>query len=78
MSSVNKPQDIQQWYNIILEKIEQLEHKTKQEKDNLNVQVVLRLREAILKSFIIVGFPKVSSIYMHAYTVNKLNMYVDY
>lgn len=71
MSSVNKPKDIQQWYNIISERIEQM-NSTKEEKDKLIAKVVLRLREAILKSFIIVGFPKVNKGIMQVWLDIKL------
>jgi pyruvate kinase len=59
MSSVNKPEDIQHVYDIISNRIEQLETLSKLEKNKLLSTIVLKLREAILKSYIIIGFPKV-------------------
>lgn len=59
MSSVNKPEDVKHVYNIITERVELKQNMTKEEKNKLIARVVLKLREAILKSYIIIGFPKV-------------------
>jgi hypothetical protein len=59
MSSVNKPEDVQQVYHIISDRVQQLENLSSQEKNKLVAQIVLKLREAILKSYIVIGFPKV-------------------
>jgi hypothetical protein len=59
MSSVNKPEDVKYVYNIIAERVEQNQNLTKEEKNKLIARIVLNLREAILKSYIIIGFPKV-------------------
>lgn len=63
MSSVNRPEDVQQVYHIIADRIEAIEKHSKAEKNKLLASIVLKLREAILKSYIIIGFPKVSDIY---------------
>lgn len=59
MSSVNRPEDVQHVYHIIAERIDKTENQTKAEKNKLLASIVLKLREAILKSYIIIGFPKV-------------------
>lgn len=59
MSSVNKPEDVKHVYNIITERVELKQNMTKEEKNKLIARIVLKLREAILKSYIIIGFPKV-------------------
>lgn len=59
MSSVNKPEDVKHVYNITAERVEQNQNLTKEEKNKLIARIVLKLREAILKSYIIIGFPKV-------------------
>lgn len=56
MNSLNKPEDIQPWFNILLDRINRLECNSK---DAIIAQMVSKLREAILKSYVIVGFPKV-------------------
>lgn len=56
MNSVNKPEDIKQWFKIIIDRIEKLKI---EEKDNTLAKMVSKLREAIFKSYVIVGFPKV-------------------
>lgn len=59
MSSVNQPGDVKLVYQIISDRIDLLENKTRVEKNHLLASIVLKLREAILKSYIIIGFPKV-------------------
>lgn len=59
MSSVNKPEDVKHVYNIIAERVEQEQNLINEEKNKLIARIVLKLREAILKSYIIIGFPKV-------------------
>lgn len=59
MNSVNKPEDIQPWFNIIIDRINKIESTDKKEKDDLTVKIVSKLREAIFKSYVIVGYPKV-------------------
>lgn len=61
MSSVNQPGDVKLVYQIISDRIDLLENKTRVEKNHLLASIVLKLREAILKSYIIIGFPKVCS-----------------
>ncbi|KAI9483018.1 MAG: AhpD-like protein [Benjaminiella poitrasii] len=59
ISSVNKPDDIQFVYYAIVDQIENSSNLlSKEEKNKLIASVILRLREAILKSYIIIGFPK--------------------
>ncbi|KAI7907800.1 uncharacterized protein BX663DRAFT_528501 [Cokeromyces recurvatus] len=58
ISSVNKPNDIQIVYQVISDKIDKMNHLSKEEKNQLFAKIILRLREAILKSFVIIGFPK--------------------
>ncbi|GAA5796996.1 hypothetical protein HPULCUR_002374 [Helicostylum pulchrum] len=58
MSSVNQPGDVKLVYQIISDRIDLLENKTRVEKNHLLASIVLKLREAILKSYIIIGFPK--------------------
>ncbi|KAI8643622.1 AhpD-like protein [Parasitella parasitica] len=58
MSAVNKPEDVSHVYNIISERVERTKDMTIEEKNRLIAAIVLKLREAILKSYIIIGFPK--------------------
>ncbi|CEP13834.1 hypothetical protein [Parasitella parasitica] len=68
MSSVNKPEDIKHIYDIINERVDKMENMTIEEKNKLIAAIVLKLREAILKSYIIIGFPK---------TINTLQQLAD-
>jgi hypothetical protein len=54
---VNRPEDIKHVYSVISERIDKSNNGNN---DQLKAKVVLRLREAILKSYIITGFPKVT------------------
>ncbi|KAK4509632.1 uncharacterized protein ATC70_006934 [Mucor velutinosus] len=58
MSSVNKPEDVKHVYDIIAQQVDQKQDLPKEAKNKLIAAVVLKLREAILKSYIIIGFPK--------------------
>ncbi|KAI8987761.1 AhpD-like protein [Mycotypha africana] len=58
MSSVNKPEDIQYIYQTIEAKIDNLSQQNESKKNNILSSIVLRLREAVLKSHVIIGFPK--------------------
>ncbi|GAN07385.1 conserved hypothetical protein [Mucor ambiguus] len=58
MSSVNKPEDVKHVYDIIAQRVYQKQDLSKEAKNKLMAAVVLKLREAILKSYIIIGFPK--------------------
>ena len=60
MSSVNKPEDVKHVYDIIEQRVDQKRDLSKEEKNKMLAAIVLKLREAILKSYIIIGFPKVS------------------
>lgn len=75
MSSVNKPEDIQLVYGIISDRISELTDISKEQKEQKLARVVLRLREAILKSYIIVGFPKVYAIDMQSMHVLIILIY---
>lgn len=75
MSSVNKPEDVQYIYHIISERLQQVESLSIQEKNKLLAQIVLRLREAILKSYVIIGFPKVQLTRKQCMLV--LNLFID-
>ncbi|KAI8348309.1 AhpD-like protein [Blakeslea trispora] len=57
INSVNQPKDIQHVYSIISTRIAQTTNSSEQ-KTQLLSNATLRLREAILKSFVIIGFPK--------------------
>ncbi|KAI8356094.1 AhpD-like protein [Choanephora cucurbitarum] len=57
INSVNQPKDIQHVYSVISTRIAQSDD-SPEKKTELLSNVVLRLREAILKSFVIIGFPK--------------------
>ncbi|KAI8882648.1 hypothetical protein K501DRAFT_220847 [Backusella circina FSU 941] len=59
ITAVNQPQDVQHVYSFISEQV-----KKSNGEDKVLAQVVLRIREAVLKSFVIIGFPK---------TINTLN-----
>lgn len=60
MSSVNKPEDVKHVYDIIAQRVDQKQGLSKEAKHKMMAAIVLKLREAILKSYIIIGFPKVS------------------
>lgn len=64
MSSVNKPEDVKHIYDIISERVDQKQEMSREAKNKLIAAIVLKLREAILKSYIIIGFPKVSERWM--------------
>lgn len=59
MSSVNRPEDIQHVYAIIDHRVDSIPNLARVEKNKLLANIVLKLREAILKSYIATGFPKV-------------------
>jgi hypothetical protein len=60
MSSVNRPEDIQQVYDRISNRVDSLGNLSRPEKNQVLASIVLKLREAILKSYIATGFPKVT------------------
>lgn len=60
MSSVNKPEDVKHVYALIAQQVDQKQGLSNEAKNELLAAIVLKLREAILKSYIIIGFPKVS------------------
>jgi hypothetical protein len=54
ITAVNQPQDVQHVYSVISEQVGNTQYK-----DKILAQIVLRIREAVLKSYVIIGFPKV-------------------
>ncbi|CAO3580945.1 unnamed protein product [Absidia cylindrospora] len=58
ISTLNHPEDIQQVVTLIDQDVEGMKSLTTDEKLVLKVQVVAKLRDAILKGFIAGGFPK--------------------
>ncbi|CAO3612520.1 unnamed protein product [Mucor fragilis] len=58
MSSVNKPEDVKHVYALIAQQVDQKQGLSNEAKNELLAAIVLKLREAILKSYIIIGFPK--------------------
>ena len=60
MSSVNHPEDIQHIYDIVSDNVNKIPNKTREEKNRLVSKIILRLREGVFKSHVIVGFPKVN------------------
>ncbi|CEI85712.1 hypothetical protein RMCBS344292_00169 [Rhizopus microsporus] len=58
MSSVNRPEDIQHIYDIVSDNVNKIPNKTREEKNRLVSKIILRLREGVFKSHVIVGFPK--------------------
>lgn len=59
MSSVNRPEEIQHVYAIIENRVGLIPNLSQLERNKLLASIVLKLREAILKSYIATGFPKV-------------------
>ncbi|KAG1454709.1 hypothetical protein G6F56_007252 [Rhizopus delemar] len=57
MASVNHPEDVKDVYDVISDHVGQI-HKNQVSKDELISKTVLRMREAALKSHVIIGFPK--------------------
>lgn len=62
MSSVNRPEEIQHVYAIIENRVNVIPNLSQLERNKLLANIVLKLREAILKSYIATGFPKVKYI----------------
>ncbi|KAI9243476.1 hypothetical protein BY458DRAFT_448269 [Sporodiniella umbellata] len=58
ISSSNRPDDAESLYNVISEHVNQLPDKSQKEKDQILVDVLVRLREATNKSYPLLGFPK--------------------
>lgn len=61
MASVNHPEDVKDVYDVISDHVGQI-HKNQVSKDELISKTVLRMREAALKSHVIIGFPKVRTL----------------
>jgi hypothetical protein len=59
MASVNHPEDVRDVYDVISNHINQMQGKSQSVKNDLMSKIVLRMREAALKSHVIIGFPKV-------------------
>ncbi|KAI9280377.1 hypothetical protein BY458DRAFT_553263 [Sporodiniella umbellata] len=60
----NHPKDIVCLYKVISDHITELKNKTQQEKNQLLAKTVLRIQDAGIKSFPLIGFPKSSSAIM--------------
>ncbi|KAI8993365.1 AhpD-like protein [Pilobolus umbonatus] len=58
ISSVNHPEDIHHVYKMTSTQIDNVDQISTGERDKMRARVVLRLREALLKSHVIIGFPK--------------------
>lgn len=59
MSSVNRPEDVVYVYEEISNQVNSFGNLSGLEKNKLMASIVLKMREAILKSYIATGFPKV-------------------
>ncbi|KAI9022169.1 hypothetical protein CLU79DRAFT_751466 [Phycomyces nitens] len=57
ISALNHPKDLAEVYNLVSSSADELEISLENKQAEM-AKVVLRLREAILKSFIVTGFPK--------------------
>jgi hypothetical protein len=57
---LNYPEDIQQVYALMDQDVDAMKDLMLEEKFNLKVRLVAKLRDALLKGFIASGFPKVS------------------
>lgn len=61
MSSVNRPEDVVYVYEEISNQVNSFGNLSGLEKNKLMASIVLKMREAILKSYIATGFPKVKN-----------------
>lgn len=59
ISTLNQPQDIKYVYSFIQNDIQSFKNLSIEQKIDLEVKIVMKLRDAILKGFIATGFPKV-------------------
>lgn len=57
MTSLNRPQDIPQVYKAVEKK---LEAAPASEQESEKTRVIMRMREAIFKTFVLIGYPKVT------------------
>ncbi|KAI9308727.1 hypothetical protein BJ944DRAFT_259712 [Cunninghamella echinulata] len=58
ISTLNQPQDIKYVYSFIQNDIQSFKNLSIEQKIDLEVKIVMKLRDAILKGFIATGFPK--------------------
>ncbi|KAG1047454.1 hypothetical protein G6F43_010094 [Rhizopus delemar] len=65
MASVNHPEDVRDVYDVISNHINQMQGKSQSVKNDLMSKIVLRMREAALKSHVIIGFPKTINVLQH-------------